>query len=163
MQKSLQVMRSPTYKEGEDNWAWIPGFKFFDFNLAHIKNRLVSILCLISPSILKMDFWNMADFLSRLWPRLTFCARLIVPPILGLWYDQTIWRVCRYLTIVIGNTRSGDQNSILWRMGKPMGTPHRKKNVFFRALPKLPPPLPPIRATCTTFSAVKKEYIKCIF
>ena len=23
--------------------------------------------------------------------------------------------------------------------------------------------LPPIRATCTTFSAVKKEYIKCIF
>ena len=41
------------------------------------------------------------------------------------------------------------------------GTPPGKKNVFFRALPKLP--LPPIRATCTTFSAVKKEYIKCIF
>ena len=43
------------------------------------------------------------------------------------------------------------------------GTPPGKKNVFFRALPKLPLPLPPIRATCTTFSAVKKEYIKCFF
>ena len=30
------------------------------------------------------------------------------------------------------------------------GTPHVKKNVFFRA-------------TCTSFSAVIKEYIKCIF
>ena len=30
------------------------------------------------------------------------------------------------------------------------GTPHEKKNVFFRA-------------TCTSFSAVIKEYIKCIF
>ena len=38
-----------------------------------------------------------------------------------------------------------------------------KKNVFFRALPKLPLPLPFFRATCTSLSAVIKEYIKCIF
>ena len=43
------------------------------------------------------------------------------------------------------------------------GTPHLKKNVFFRALPKLPLPLPFFWATCTSFSAVIKEYIKCIF
>ena len=48
------------------------------------------------------------------------------------------------------------------------GRPPLKKNVFFRALPKFPlppppPPLPFFRATCTSFSAVIKEYIKCIF
>ena len=43
------------------------------------------------------------------------------------------------------------------------GTPPVKNNVFFRALPEFSPPLPPIRATCTSFSAVKKEYITCIF
>ena len=36
------------------------------------------------------------------------------------------------------------------RGGVCKGTPHVKKNVFFRA-------------TCTSFSAVIKEYIKCIF
>ena len=35
-----------------------------------------------------------------------------------------------------------------------------KKNVFFRALPELPhPPLPPIRATCTTFFDVKNDVL----
>ena len=36
-----------------------------------------------------------------------------------------------------------------------------QKNVFFRALPKLPlpPPFPPIRATCTTFLDVKNDVL----
>ena len=36
------------------------------------------------------------------------------------------------------------------------GAPSIRKQVFFRALPKLPPP-PPIRATCTTFLDVKND------
>ena len=44
------------------------------------------------------------------------------------------------------------------------GTPPEKKNIFFRALPKLPPlPLPLFRATCTSFSAVKNRYRYYIF
>ena len=43
------------------------------------------------------------------------------------------------------------------------GTPPLKKNVFFRALPKLPLPLPLFWATCTSFSAVKYKCIYCIF
>ena len=38
------------------------------------------------------------------------------------------------------------------------GSPPEKNNVFFRALPKLPPPpLPPIRATFTTFFGRQKR------
>ena len=39
------------------------------------------------------------------------------------------------------------------------GSPHEKKNVFFWALPELPlpPPLPPIWATCTTFFGRQKR------
>ena len=32
-----------------------------------------------------------------------------------------------------------------------------KKHIFFWALPKLPPPLPPIRASCTTFFWRQKQ------
>ena len=40
------------------------------------------------------------------------------------------------------------------------GSTSYKKNVFFRALPKLPLPLlPPIRATCTTFLDVKNDVL----
>ena len=40
------------------------------------------------------------------------------------------------------------------------GTPPEKKNVFFQALPELPPPpLPLFQATCTSFSAIKNRYI----
>ena len=41
-----------------------------------------------------------------------------------------------------------------------LGKPSWKKNVFFRALPKLPPPtLSPIWATCTTFLDVKNDVL----
>ena len=42
------------------------------------------------------------------------------------------------------------------------GTPHEKKNVFFRALPKLPlpRPLPLFRATCTSFLDVKNNVLR---
>ena len=54
--------------------------------------------------------------------------------------------------------RCEECNPLLTKCGK--GTPPEKKNVFFRALPELPllPPLP-FRATCTSFSSVKDEYI----
>ena len=40
-----------------------------------------------------------------------------------------------------------------------------KKECFLSGIARItsPPPLPLFRATCTSFSAVKKEYIKCIF
>ena len=42
--------------------------------------------------------------------------------------------------------------------GVSLGTPPIKKIDFFRALPKLPPPpLPPIRASCTTFFGRQKR------
>ena len=50
--------------------------------------------------------------------------------------------------------------SMLWCY-PVLGNTSQKKNVFFRALPELPLPL--FRATCTSFSAVKDEYIYCIF
>ena len=39
------------------------------------------------------------------------------------------------------------------------GSTSYKKNVFFRALPKLPLPLPPIWANCTTFLDVKNDVL----
>ena len=64
-----------------------------------------------------------------------------------------------------GNYDDDDDNYVsIYDDDDGKGTPHLKKNVFFRALPKLPlPPLPFFRATCTFFSDVIKVYIKCIF
>ena len=42
------------------------------------------------------------------------------------------------------------------------GAPPIRKQVFFRALPKLPPPPPAIRATCTTFLDVKNNVLALI-
>ena len=38
-----------------------------------------------------------------------------------------------------------------------------KKECFLSGIARITSPRPLFRATCTSFSAVKKEYIKCIF
>ena len=58
------------------------------------------------------------------------------------WMHCLVWKPPNWLTKYVDSPQYPNTTS--------KGTPHVKKNVFFRA-------------TCTSFSAVIKEYIKCIF
>ena len=69
----------------------------------------------------------------------------------GVFYDNAYWCVLY--------TEKGLYDYTACSKNRTKGTLPKKKNVFFRALPKLPlsPPLPPIRASCTTFFGRQKR------